>query len=169
MLKRSDGQLAELIIHEMTHATVYLKSSVDLNENLASLIGEEGAIRFLTSHFGLHSQELEDYQGRKADYDLFANYMLYAHDRLDLLYTKGKALSSNEKEIQKQYIISEIVGGLDSVPFHRPKRYNFLFKEHRPNNAYFMNFVRYDSKKEEMRKVLMNKYHGEIGKYVFSF
>ena len=29
MLKRNEGQLAELIIHEMTHATIYLKSSVD--------------------------------------------------------------------------------------------------------------------------------------------
>lgn len=169
MLYRSDGQLAELIIHEMTHATVYLKSSVDVNENLASMIGEEGAIRFLTSRFGKDSKELEDYLFRKADYDLFSQYMLTAHDRLDSLYKKINAKPDHEKEALKQKMIGEICAGLDSVPFHTPRRYSFLFKKRIPNNAYFMNFVRYDSQKEEMRKVLTRDYQGNILKYLKSF
>jgi len=37
MLNRSDGDLANLIIHEMSHATIFVKDSVDFNENLATL------------------------------------------------------------------------------------------------------------------------------------
>ncbi len=166
MLGRTDGQLAELIIHEMTHATVYLKSNVDLNENLASMIGEEGALRFLASYFGKDSKQLNDYIARKSDYDLFTHYMLLCHDRLDSLYNKVSTYPVSEKELLKQKMINEIVAGLDSIQFQKPKRYSKLFSEHKPNNAYFMNFIRYDSQKDEMRKALNEKYNGNIEAYL---
>jgi len=168
MLYRSDGQLAELIIHEMTHATVYLKSNVDLNENLASMIGEEGAIRFLNSHFGENSQQAKDYVNRKNDYDLFSNQMLLARTKLDSLYKTFDGLNTAVKDSLKSYMIEEIVSSLDTVSFHNKKRYASLFEKRKPNNAYFMNFVRYDSQKEEMRKILNEKYKGNIILYLKS-
>ncbi len=45
MLNRSEGDLANLIIHEMSHATIFVKDSVDFNENLATFIGDRGAER----------------------------------------------------------------------------------------------------------------------------
>lgn len=68
MLNRNEGQLAELIIHEMTHTTVYLKSSVDFNENLASAIGETGAIQFLKTYFSDTSKYVNNYIERNEDY-----------------------------------------------------------------------------------------------------
>lgn len=168
MLYRSDGQLAELIIHEMTHATVYLKSNVDLNENLASMIGEEGAIRFLNSHFGENSQQAKDYVNRKNDYDLFSNQMLLARAKLDSLYKTFDGLNSAIKDSLKSYMIEEIVFSLDTVSFYNKKRYSSLFEKRKPNNAYFMNFVRYDSQKEDMRKILNEKYKGNIILYLKS-
>lgn len=168
MLRRSDGQLAELIIHEMTHATVYLKSNVDLNENLASMIGEEGAVRFLTSHFGKESKQLEDYLFRKADYDLFSKQMLLARDQLDSLYKTFGNLPVNQKEKLKSEMIVKIVSSLDTVSFHNKKRYSSLFEMRKPNNAYFMNFVRYDSQKEEMRIELNMKFQSDIVAYLKS-
>ena len=168
MLYRSDGQLAELIIHEMTHATVYLKSNVDLNENLASMIGEEGAIRFLSSHFGKDSRQTKDYITRKNDYDLFSNHMLLAQAKLDSLYKTFNGLNSSVKDSLKKQMIEAIVASLDTIPFYNKKRYASLFEKRKPNNAYFMNFVRYDSQKEEMRKILNENYNGNISLYLKS-
>lgn len=42
MLERSVGDLANLIIHEMSHATIFVKDSIDFNENLATFIGDRG-------------------------------------------------------------------------------------------------------------------------------
>ena len=168
MLYRSDGQLAELIIHEMTHATVYLKSNVDLNENLASMIGEEGAIRFLNSHFGENSQQAKDYVNRKNDYDLFSAQMLLARTKLDSLYKTFDGLNTVTKDSLKSQMIESIVLSLDTVSFSNKKRYASLFEKRKPNNAYFMNFVRYDSQKEEMRKTLNEKYKGNIIQYLNS-
>ena len=47
MLMRSEGDLANLIIHEMSHATIFVKDSVEFNENLATFIGDRGAELFL--------------------------------------------------------------------------------------------------------------------------
>src|SRR5690349_14303260 len=60
MLGRSEGDLANLIIHEMSHATIFVKDSIDFNENLATFIGDRGAERFLIHKHGLHSQAYAD-------------------------------------------------------------------------------------------------------------
>ncbi len=52
MLMRSEGDLANLIIHEMSHATIFVKDSVEFNENLATFIGDRGTEQFLIDKYG---------------------------------------------------------------------------------------------------------------------
>ena len=52
MLQQSDGRLAETVIHELVHATVYAASQADFNESIASFIGEEGRIAFFGARDG---------------------------------------------------------------------------------------------------------------------
>ena len=168
-LGRSDGQLAELIIHEMTHATLYVKSSVDFNENLASAVGEEGAEEFLKFKFGDSSTALSDYRNRNDDYNHFAAHMLLGTKRLDSLYLSFKSTDPEElKNSLKQTMIKEIVASLDTVSFHHKDRYRKLFDDsHLPNNAYFLGFTRYDAQKEEMKKELKKKFQNNIKKYLY--
>ena len=67
MLERSDGDLAEVIIHELTHGTLFVKDSVEFNENLATFIGQRGAERFLAEHYGRNSEELASYMAGRKD------------------------------------------------------------------------------------------------------
>src|SRR5688572_21409953 len=53
MLERSEGDLANLIIHEMSHSTIFVKDSVDFNENLSTFIGDRGAEKFLAYKYGV--------------------------------------------------------------------------------------------------------------------
>ena len=48
LLGRSHAALASLILHEMTHATVYFRGETGLNEQVATFIGNRGAIAFLS-------------------------------------------------------------------------------------------------------------------------
>src|SRR6185436_1104168 len=68
MLRRSDGDLSSLIIHEMVHATIYVKDSSDFNENLASFIGDRGAEEFLAKTYGDSSKEYREYLFQDTDY-----------------------------------------------------------------------------------------------------
>ncbi len=169
MLQRSEGQLAELIIHEMTHATVYMKSDVDFNENLASMIGEEGAFRFLRCQYGVDSPQLNDYLDRKEDYDRFTRHMLLAKDALDSLYSSFVAASEPFKEERKKLLIQKIIVAMDTIQFKHPNRYKGLFDRRIPNNAYFLNYVRYDSQKPKMKHDLFQLYGGNILRYLQSF
>ena len=166
MLRRGDGQLAELIIHEMTHATLYLKSNVDLNENMASVCGEVGAMRFLEHQFGKESAEVKDYLSKKEDYDLFARFMLNGTSKLDSLYLSMADSSIIVKRALKELLIRQLVKSLDTVQFHSSSRFKNIFENELPNNAYFLNFVRYDSRKTELKKQLTVEFNGDIRKFL---
>ena len=45
-------RLADLIIHESMHATLFLKGQVQFNEELAEFVGREGARLFMETRFG---------------------------------------------------------------------------------------------------------------------
>ncbi|MEO8085219.1 MAG: aminopeptidase [Bacteroidota bacterium] len=168
MLRRNEGQLAELIIHEMTHATIYLKSSVDFNENLASAVGETGAEKFLAFKFGAQSIQLKTYRNEQEDYNRFAKHLLGGTRLLDSLYKAIENKTASEKEKLKIDMIQNIVSALDTVSFHNLKYKTRFEKEDLPNNAYFLSFVRYDSQKEEMKQELNEKFKGNIGAYLAS-
>src|SRR4030067_3805978 len=51
MLQWDEATLANLILHEMTHATVYFKGQTDFNEQMATFVGNQGAIHFLIDKY----------------------------------------------------------------------------------------------------------------------
>jgi predicted aminopeptidase len=61
MLRASDGELAETLIHELVHATVFVDGQPAFNEGVARFVGEEGAIRFFAERAArspdLHERE----------------------------------------------------------------------------------------------------------------
>ncbi|NCN40749.1 aminopeptidase [bacterium] len=46
MLSYNEHDLAEVIIHELTHTTIYIKDAPEFNERLATFIGTEGTVQF---------------------------------------------------------------------------------------------------------------------------
>jgi predicted aminopeptidase len=167
MLKRSDGALADLIIHEMTHGVVYQKSEVNFNENLASAVGEAGAVRFLTARFGKGAPQLEQYLRQKGDADLYSAYMLASARRLDSLYAGLQDTASTwDKKKQKDSLMQEISRGLQSVPFAEPERWLPRRSRERLNNAVFLSYIRYDKQKDSLRQVLNSRYGGNVGAFL---
>jgi len=51
--------LAEIIIHEQAHATVFLKDQASFNENFASFVGKEGMKEFLKVKYGAASKQYQ--------------------------------------------------------------------------------------------------------------
>ena len=164
MLERSDGELAEVIIHELVHATVFIKDEVDFNENLASFIGEAGAQQFLKDHYGDSSRALTEYIQELDDSERFKRYMLRGTQKLDSLYAKIAAEPDSIKHRAKNSMIAEIAAELDTVSFNNQK-YKEIFNKNLPNNAYFMAFLRYHSKSDSLKSIL-NDYDGNISRMI---
>jgi predicted aminopeptidase len=166
MLSRDDGELAELIIHELTHSTVFVKNQVTFNENLAQFVGEEGAKAFLKSHFRDDSKPLEQYQNELTDSRKFTTHILRGTRSLDSLYSSfSEAMTTDEKLRAKETLLDEIILRLDTVSF-ADERYKRVFERNRPTNAYFIGFLTYHSVGDSLKSLLINQYHGDLIQFI---
>lgn len=165
MLKRSEGDLASLIIHELTHGTLFVKDSVTFNENLASFIGDRGAILFLEEKYGIDSRQVNEFVDSNKDEEAFKQYMLSSAKRLDSLYTSMIDLTLEEKEQLKKGLIEEIKVGFDSVGF-KSQRYVGYFDDFTPNNTFFMSLLRYNSQQDVLAITLENQFDGDLLAYL---
>ncbi|MFN5557714.1 MAG: aminopeptidase, partial [Chryseotalea sp.] len=146
MLKRSDGDLAALIIHEMVHTTMFIKDSIDFNENLANFIGDWGAGEFLKYKYGTSSKPYFEYAHDDEDYNLFAAHMVRGTFKLDSLYKTFQPNVSEERKKQaKEEMIKNIIANLDTLSLVTIKKPSERFKNYLPNNAYFMSFMHYEA------------------------
>lgn len=168
MLYKSEGQLANLIIHELTHSTIYLKSSVTFNENLANFIGDKGAEAFLKHKYGENSTASINYQQSKLDDKCYTNYILKSTQRLDSLYKSFDSKTDEKtKHLKKMELINTIVLGVNHLPLHKKWRYfKFTLQAFSEKNAFFMAFDRYDSQYEIFQKEYQEKYHSNLKLYL---
>jgi predicted aminopeptidase len=98
MLRQEPGQLVEVILHELVHATVYLKGHAKFNESIASFIGEEGSVLFYenASHpERAHRRSLEIEDARRVDAEL-----LRFRSEVSALYTSQDD-GANRDEIRR--------------------------------------------------------------------
>lgn len=168
VLKRSPGRIAELIIHELTHATIYLESSVEFNENLATFIGEKGAEQFLINRYGTDSEEYKRYHGFLSDEIIYSEYMMQSAQQLDSLYkTFTGNLPVKEKAKKKFTMIASIMSGIKSLPLTYPERYIFKFKKSPlPENTEFMAFLRYRKDLGKLESIYKNKYNQNLKSFI---
>ena len=61
LLAYGDGALAETLIHELTHGTVFFKNKTDFDEALATWAGERGAVEFLAAKGPAGAPALKEY------------------------------------------------------------------------------------------------------------
>lgn len=164
MLNRSDGSLAELIIHELSHATVYRKNAVEFNENFATFVGRKGAEAFLKSHFGAKSKELNQYRESQARKAHFNSFMQKAIEELNELYASfDENLSLAEKRKIKAEAIEDLKNRLANSSYDKEaEKEKKRLANFRPNNAYFSAFSTYHAKQHNLQDRLENEFNGDL-------
>jgi predicted aminopeptidase len=164
-LRRPEGDLASLIIHELTHGTLFVKDSLQLNENLATFIGDQGAVMFLRHKYGPDSPQLRTFLADEHDRLLFTDHVMRGTRSLDSLYRSLPAdLPEAEKKARKKAQIALIGRSLDTVGF-AGTRYRGYFADFEPNNNFFMGYVRYEARQNEFEVQFEQKFGRDFGKY----
>ena len=167
MLARNEGDLASLIIHEMVHSTLWVKDSVDFNENLATFIGDTAAYDFLKYRFGSDSRQYATYLFEDQDYRHYSRHMLRGATGLDSLYQTFRDTDRlEEKRKKKEAFIRKIVDSLDTLTLHSAKAPSQRFVNRLPNNAYFMSFRHYQSKLSTFKEEMNSKFPGNLKGYL---
>ena len=105
MREYSPARLADLIIHELVHATVFIKGQVKFNEELAEFIGSEGARLYMETRYGLDSEEYKRMLISEADSRSFISFVQELIAELDILYSNDN-IDREEKLTEKEKIIN---------------------------------------------------------------
>jgi len=97
-------RIAEMIIHEQTHATIWVPKQTQFNEEMAAFIGEAGAEQYIADTYGENSQELHILLAEKRDRIRWIDDISELRADLETLYSKN--IPDTEKEILKQKTIA---------------------------------------------------------------
>lgn len=167
-LFQTEGEIAELIIHELTHATIFLKGEAQFNENLATFTGEEGAKLYLISKYGKQSKEYAEYIGSLKDSKMVSQHILRGSVELDSLY---KTFSSEMDTIQKEFLkrteIQKIVNNIYTLNLYDtliPLKYKKAVKK--INNAYFAGYITYYDALNQFEDDYFKSYYPDLRSYI---
>ena len=108
MKEYSDRDLADLIIHELVHATVWLRNHSQFNEQLAQFIGNEGARLYMEKLRDIYGYELPDFEIQTAD--ILADraaYITFLQDLIAELDEMYKSDISREEKLKRKDEIIE--------------------------------------------------------------
>ena len=167
LLNRSVGSLADVIIHEMTHSTIFVKDSLEFNENLASFIGEKGSMEFLEMKFGPESEVYIGNHIYLQDKKKFYWFVINSTKLLDSLYSNfPNHIDDSEKAKRKESMLIDIIEHFDTISFSDHSGYKQYFENYIPNNTFFMSFLRYRGNAEKLDSLLNNKFEGDLRVFI---
>ena len=137
MLKRGYYNLAETIIHEMTHSTVYVEGEGDFNEQLASFVAKKGAIQYFRETGNLSRDELEQIRIKQLKSLKFSRTVREYIKVLENLYKKSQSLEETLRD--REIVFSDLIDEIVLI-------YPDISKEHwKFNNARILQYNRYQS------------------------
>ena len=89
MLDGPEERLVELVLHELTHATVYVEDHTDYNESVASFVGKVGSLAYLARRYGEASSQVLEARERRAEATAFQAFLRQLTAQLEELYESG--------------------------------------------------------------------------------
>jgi len=159
MLKRSKARLANLLFHELFHATYYAPGTVDVNENLANFISYKATLRFLQND----TVEMNAFTRGASDDSLFNAFVFEEFKGLEQFYKNSVGLDSLKRVGEKKKRMEFIYRKAIRLPFKNPARFEYAAAEIlRAKNAFFIDAQRYDGLYDSLNKVLNNVYRGNL-------
>ncbi|MDR0409612.1 MAG: aminopeptidase [Spirochaetaceae bacterium] len=145
-------RMAELLIHELVHATVFIKNNIQFNEELAEFIGSEGARLYIEKRYGSGSPQMENMAYSDSDNAAYVGFIQALIEELDSVY------KSNIPREQKLELKEEIIASAQmrfaaeyETRFHSDRYRGF--SEMPVNNAYLELYRLYYSGGRELKEL----------------
>ena len=131
MIDRSIFSTAQYIFHELTHVTVYYKN-VQFSEELASFIGQEGALSYLRTYYGSDSPEYRQAEQFIVDQKTYLQLLRDLYTALGKVYEqniprheklkrKNEIITTFKKRLIDEYdsiFTTEIYRGVETLSFN---------------------------------------------------
>jgi predicted aminopeptidase len=137
MLRDGLPAFVEVLIHELSHAKLYIPGHTDWNEALASFVGERGAERYFEAARFAHSDLPERVHAHKAGRLDFDQAVAAAYLELEQLYASDRSRAQKLRERQRTFdALTKQISIL--YPREDPEQW-------RMNNARLVHYHRYNA------------------------
>lgn len=156
-LHKKTGSFCDLLFHELFHATFYGSNQINDNENLANFVAHKATIQFLKNDTLALKEYMYDFNEREKlnkflnretkNYNTYLNSILNDKNRLVL---KQKRLLDLVKKLKKEGIKKEKLISITEE--------EILLEQ----NAYFIDYMQYNSKQDSLEKAFNKFYKGSI-------
>jgi predicted aminopeptidase len=157
MLNYSDYNLANTIIHELTHTTLFIKNNANFNERLAVFVANKGTELFYLEKEGPNSETLKKVKAENEDDELFSKFITAEIDSLKQWYADfdhTKNLPPEEKEKLREDRLHQIAVDFEKElqPKLKTRSYKGFFSK-KFNNADLIGFHTYMKNLDDFEKV----------------
>lgn len=153
MLGWDEFDLADTVLHELAHATVWVPGSVSFNESFASFVGEEAAFRYLADRHGPDSEQVVQARYAFEDYETWRALQQALYRDLEALYA-DPTLSDAVKTERKAALFASFPERVSVAPLHDPPRFVAAAGRGTWNNARLIQFKTYNSKRDRFEALL---------------
>lgn len=152
MMDYQEDDLVNLIIHETTHTTLYIKSSADFNEQLATFVGNKGTELFYEKREGPNSPTLKIIKSKNEDETVFSQFITTEVQELESWYkSNNRKITKEEKEKR----LTEIQNRFNKLKF-KTAQYEY-FKKLKLNNAILLGYKTYVNDLSKFEKIYEKK------------
>jgi predicted aminopeptidase len=145
LLALDKAQLAETVVHELTHNTVYSTADSEFNESVATFVGRRGGRAFIRQALGDDSDLLTQADDYQEDSEVINDFMAQIYNDLNEFYNRTD-LTSDQKIAQRDevFIAARNRYTTEIAPkLHYPENYSSM-AEMPINNAWVLLHRRYN-------------------------
>ena len=106
ILVLDEGRLAELVIHELTHNTVYSTSDSEFNESVATFVGRKGSREFICQTLGADCELLKQADDLLQDNQIVNDFMAEVYDDLQAFYARTDLTSEQKIALRESLFLA---------------------------------------------------------------
>lgn len=153
MLDWPEHLLAEVILHETAHATLWVPGEVGFNETYAMVVGEEASGRWMLAEHGEGSTEVRRLEEERQDAARWRTLLDGVYQDLDALY-KNEDVPPETRLQLKAERLARMDADILRAAFHDSDRLRRMLRDEVWNNARLMQAHAYDDRRAPLESLL---------------
>jgi predicted aminopeptidase len=163
ILDQTRAIIAQIVIHELTHTTLFIEDHLDFNEQMATFIGDQGAIEFFSERYGRDSPDYWNARNILDDELIFGKFIGDICGVLRELYSSG--LSKEKKLELREGIFRKAKEDFRHLKVKLKTRLYYGFEDEGLNNAILLSYWQYIGELE-LFKGLYHSLDEDLGKMI---
>lgn len=151
MLDQNKAIIAQIVIHELTHTTLFIEDHLDFNEQMATFVGDQGSIDFFSERYGKDSPNYLGARNIMDDDLIFGKFIDGICSDLRRLYSRD--LSREKKLELRERIFLEAKECFRELQVKLKTPLFFVFQDEELNNAVLLSYWQYIGELELFKRL----------------